>query len=109
MPFDGLTTERESELNVLLRMRDLLAKPGAWCQGGAYRGDGMCLIQAAAVAAASNALLQWRVTKRIAAQLPWTLVCAWKQPGCRVVDFNDRASTTQADVLALLDRAIGAA
>jgi len=111
MPFDGLTTERTAELEALLRMREMLAKPGGWCQGGAYRDEGRCLIQAAA-SATDSVILLYHVTRRLAAELPraqrWSPL-ALLQPSLAMVRFNDRPSTTQADVVALIDRAIGAA
>jgi len=105
MPFDGLTPERTVELEALLQMREMLAKPGGWCQGAAYRDGANCLVQAV-VRAATTPELAFEVQNRLKSALPRFWWGRFTYNG--LIAYNDRPSTTQADVVALIDRAIGA-
>jgi len=101
MPFDGPMPHDAAPLHALLHVRDLLARPNGWCQGTAYRDKAMCLMQAAAIATYGNIALQQCVVKHLNKELP-----RWYRHCRGLVAFNDAFSTTQAKVVALVDRAI---
>ena len=92
-------------LTALQKMRELLADPKAWTKGAAARNDrghkvdwndptAVCWCLAGAERrSAGPTSLPWSVLRLIAGDYT-------------IPDFNDDPSTTHADILAALDRAI---
>jgi hypothetical protein len=88
-------------VDVLLDARALLARPGGWVQGTEVApreqgGQAYC-IQGAMGAATGSMSAWWEARRRVEETL-----------GEHIPDFNDRDSTTQGDVLDVIDRAISA-
>lgn len=94
MPFDGIPTK----VTALCEVRDRLAAPGAWHQGDRDGPDG------------AHCIMGWVID--VIGGWPSVALCSQlhevaRSEGWRhVIEFNDSPNTTQADVLAFIDRAI---
>lgn len=107
MPFDGLSSDRDRRRMLLMRMRDELAKPGAWCKG--VDPNRNCLVTAARSMAKpdeADAVISL-LADRIKRERVWMWAYLLPVQYC-VTTWNDAPSRTQADVVALLDRTIEA-
>ncbi len=104
MPFDG----QESEYNIrqcllarldegIVRVRALLDREDRWCKGALHTSDGRHCLIGAMEATQAERLLR-----------PAILCAIGEHTGryyLRIECFNDKKSTTHADVIAVLDRA----
>ncbi len=106
MPFDATPVEQSinlGELAIVDGVIDMLESPYRWCKGAFKQGQSYCLVGAVSLVATGNPYsvarghrapeAAYKVLRKldVAAGLPTTL-------------FNDAASTTHADILALLTR-----
>lgn len=103
MPFDG---SRESpEVQILDKMRELLATPDKWCKGTLQKGEALCLAGALHIAEGKMPG-HYGPFSDIGQRVLFTLSLVAHTPNIGIaIGFNDLASTAHADVLALLDRA----
>jgi hypothetical protein len=94
MPFDGVPNQHG--LASLGLARDSLSRPGGWCQGGESINGAQCAMRALATIA-DNAV--WHdAYRRLRQALP--------DGYGSVAAYNDTPGRTQADIVALYDRAI---
>ena len=93
----------------LAKVREMLAEPTSWCKLYYQHGYQICLDQAViAVAAARD--IHWSEPYSRAAWLLLEAAEGHKRHRYgSVVSFNDHHHTTHADVLAVIDRAMGLA
>jgi hypothetical protein len=98
-------------LDVLVAARDLVARPGGWCQGQSARGaDGAAVYLGRTPAAKHCALGACYVScGGMPAQFSEAVKLLNKAAGDHVIAWNDRPTRTQAEVVAAFDRAIAAA
>lgn len=107
MPFDGSNlAEPDLVLSVLRQAREHIAQPGAWCQGTPKRGEARC---AAAWLSDAVEALPWadRTAFAVAAAFVLDKALPAEYRGC-IIGYNDAPERTQADVVALYNRAIAA-
>lgn len=118
MPFDAVGFEiaiKDATLDALVKAREWLEQPGHWTKRRAWRDrTGMATSNTAlvgstcALGAVSFQLYQHGgIVPGVYSDAAELLENACGAGAC-VPDFNDRATTTHADVLALFDRAIAA-
>lgn len=80
----------------------LIDMPEKWCKGGFTRNDAMCIRAACAIASGrSNFAAQTDTGKALLAALSSG---NWDQ--AELARYNDRPTTTHADIMALFDRAL---
>jgi hypothetical protein len=89
-------------LEILTKARELIATPDKWTQGLWKKPDAECYCLWGAVYRAAGGDATSREPPGFT--LAWRLVT--KQVNGGAITYNDLPSTTHADVLALLDRAI---
>lgn len=90
-------------LEVLRKARSLIKNEKDWCKGSAYNSEGQRCI----IGAIDGALRYGQVHDVKFLQLLEELESYLPtDAGLTLVEFNDAASTSHADVLAVLDRAI---
>lgn len=120
MPFDG-TQHRHADhtvpvedrrlirmltLHRLRGMRERLNRPSRWCQGIEERSQAVCLVGAfIRVRTDGNCLTLYG---SVNAAIRTSAKQHTGQHYANMVQFNDAAQTTHADILAVLDRAIAA-
>lgn len=101
MPFDASTwtpplVQAQHDLNLLREMRAGISAPGGWCQGVGTRADGArCILGWAGAVTGSDRREAARFLSRV---MPFG--------GSGLIAFNDEVGRTQAEVVALFDRAI---
>lgn len=110
MPFDGNTYRQSAAIQLLSRARERIATNGfckemlisgeRYCAIGSLRNDPDMMAIEDAIAALYSALPWWR---RIGVGGGWPNL---SRPENKIARYNDAPRTTQADVLALYDRAI---
>lgn len=102
MPLDGTNyqTEQQDEVLALLRRaRERVAK--GWCQGEAESVDGgVCMLGAIHDICRGHQTNQWMLRRDA-----WLLLCE-PLPHRDGVIYNDAPGRTQAEIVALFDRAI---
>lgn len=97
MPFDG--TIRCGADTILRQLRDAIGQPGAWCKHGKDGPDGSHCILGWAYEHGGEIRDQWDALDLLRKQ-------AWAEGWVNAIEFNDSPKTTQADVVAFIDRAI---
>lgn len=90
----------DGTLRVLIEARELLSDPRRWTRGDYCRGDAFCIMGALGyrLEGQEESFARDDALCLLGCELPTRL---WNIPA-----FNDRPTTTHADVLALFDRAI---
>lgn len=84
---------------IILKARELLSDPAKWCKGAFVSNGAFCIAGAVGMRAFKDEEpLADKAVTRISGLLPPEFAS--------VSTFNDHPSTTHADVLALLDRAL---
>jgi hypothetical protein len=97
MPFDGAEFGQAILLDKIDRVLALLASEDRWCKGVLRSVDGRRCLAGALIAAEAQALLTpvlLQAIREVTGHKHW-----------RIEAFNDRASTSHAQVLAVLHRA----
>lgn len=101
-----------TELDVLIAARDLIARPGGWTQGYIARlgDDRPCTYEYSYAAKFCLAGAVAKVALHIRPLTQFTALFHWLDEfaGGSLTRWNDAPERTQADVVALLDRAIEA-
>lgn len=102
--FDGTNFEQQDEvLDVLMRAREHVARPGGWCRGAAEVAEAKCAshwiyaLSEADIAAKAHAVL-WQALPAEWSPSKSTIRC--------VIAYNDYPGRTQDEVVALYDAAI---
>lgn len=91
------------DVRAALERTKALIKRG-WCQKQPADGDKRCL--AGALAQATTAVESGRLSYQVWADSLTALISVLPEPYETLVLFNDHPTTTQADVVALIDRAL---
>lgn len=110
MPLDGSNYEQEDEvLDLLRRARERVAISGGWCQGVAYGIAGSNCLLAALQVEREYGFDLYPVIDLIVAEMPesWKLLADFgARRAALIVNYNDVPGRTQAEIVALFDRAI---
>ena len=104
MPFDGRESEHQTRQYLLarldegmVRVRALLDREDRWCKGALHTSEGRHCLIGAMEATRAERLLRPAILRAISEHTGRYYL--------RIECFNDKKSTTHADVIAVLDRA----
>lgn len=115
MPFDAMVAQSPSDADLLCRARSYIDTPNRWLKGAYMIKSQRRYCATAALAKACNVRRFWRsnnqlrhLTRLLVKELPregvfsrWCLTSR-----ARLVHFNDQATTSHQDMMALFNRAI---
>lgn len=115
MPFDGFHRGDFEDIERLLDARSRIAHPSNWIKGTFQDGDRYCVVGALSAVCAGRCWerpsdTERRLTRILAGQLPrqsgFQRLMRLRSARWSLIRFNDRPSTSHADVMALFERAI---
>ncbi len=111
MPLDGTNFEQQDAvLDLLRRARDRVARPGGWCQDHARDGFGYCVL--GAISYFDKRPEHIKMKDILIESLPWWwcvchgIIRNTENPAGVIIEYNDAPGRTQAEIVALFDRAI---